>query len=65
MESIIGITGTVVGLVVVALIFGGAWWLVQRARRGNQAVRERRHDPHADVHRTHTHEHDSRRDVPQ
>jgi hypothetical protein len=66
MEGLNLIMGTLAGLLVAVLIFGFAWSLVARARRGNRQVRERRNDPHADVRHIHTaRDHDQRRDIPQ
>lgn len=43
----LGTFGTIAGLIVAVLIFGGAAWLVSSARKGNRRTREARHDPHA------------------
>jgi hypothetical protein len=57
--------GIVIGVIVAVAIMAGAWWFVTRARKGNQRVREARHDPHAEPHAKHDSDHDRRRDIPQ
>ena len=65
MEALTGTVGLIAGLATAIAIFGGAWMLVARARRGNRRVREARGDPHVASVAHPSRDHDQRRDIPQ